>query len=167
MARQPDSKRRPGEWRRQTPLNALAAPTSEPEVLAEVAPLADELDDEAWFAAKLAEESDETPELPEVEVLEGPLPVMAGRKRPGRPRTARSIRRESGMAIIERMLDDPLYLENIKERLLKGKLPPQIETFFWQRVHGRPPEATKDVLDNPPDVKIVHEYAKLGTHDDR
>lgn len=90
--------------------------------------------------------------------MEGPLPLQ-NRKKGKRPNlSVETIRRETGLAFLNRILDDPLYLANLLKDAQEGKLDKQLQVFMWQRVHGRPSEAPKDEGGAMPEVKIVHEF---------
>ena len=70
--------------------------------------------------------------------------------------------------VIGNLIDNPLYLETVRQRMLTGKLAPAFEQFLWQFVHGRPSEAPKDdSTSGPVPVKIIHEFTTTVTHEDK
>lgn len=69
-----------------------------------------------------------------------------------------SARKETSRRFLERLIDDPIYLETVADRMRNGTLAPPLETLFWQLVHGRPPDAEKVRKPKPMPVRIVHEF---------
>ena len=66
--------------------------------------------------------------------------MALGRKTGGRvkgtPNKATAEAQQAAAAIV----DDPQYRQQLKDRALKGELPPAIETMLWHYAHGKPPE---------------------------
>lgn len=42
--------------------------------------------------------------------------------------------------IAGKLVDDPVYLESLKRRLMRGKLAPAVETMLWHYAKGKPKE---------------------------
>jgi hypothetical protein len=63
--------------------------------------------------------------------------------------------------LFERMVRHPQYLSNLQDRMLRGTVPPPIESFILATVFGKPTEEglhTAEAKQVP--VKIVHEFVK-------
>lgn len=58
-----------------------------------------------------------------------------GRK-PGIPNKATVEAKEA----CAKLVDDPAYRAKLRERLLRGKLAPAVETMLWHYAHGKPKE---------------------------
>ena len=58
----------------------------------------------------------------------------------------------------KKLLTNPTYLANLKERLETGRIQPGVEAMLYYYAFGKPPETveTKQVVP----VRIVHEYAE-------
>ncbi len=59
-----------------------------------------------------------------------------GRK-PGVPNRVTAEAREA----CSKLVDDPVYLVNLRKRLLSGRLAPAVETMIWHYAKGKPKES--------------------------
>jgi hypothetical protein len=62
---------------------------------------------------------------------------------PGRPKGRQNNATLEAKAVCTHLVDDPIYRERLKARLVAGKLPPAVETMLWYYAKGKP----KDVLE--------------------
>lgn len=157
MPRKANALQRPEKHKQRSPIPVRQAVTVEPVPLDAVMPLSDE-----WALELMPEPKYEAPLAPaptELPPMKGPLPLDAVNRKG--PVSEASIKLETGLQMLERMVSDPLYLKNVEERMRQGKLAPPIEAFIWQRVYGRPMEAGKLGDGDVPDVKIIHEFTNI------
>lgn len=160
MPAKPNLKVRQGAWKRKSPKKAVPDMPMEPEPL-----ITEDLGDleESWMTQEPREDVTHMGPLPSPLALEPPKTHVPNAKDPGK-----ALKVHAGIRVIERMLDDPIYLQTIQDRMRAGKLAPQLEALFWQRVHGRPSEAPKeDGNTGPVPVKIIHEFTTIVTHEDK
>jgi hypothetical protein len=60
---------------------------------------------------------------------------------PGRPKGRRNKVTAEAQALARSLVQDPEYLRKLKERLLAGKLHPQVEVMLWGYAHGKPKDS--------------------------
>jgi hypothetical protein len=58
----------------------------------------------------------------------------------GRPSTANKNRLAEAQTLARELLNDPLYKERLKLRLMSGDLPPALETMLYHYAFGKPVE---------------------------
>jgi hypothetical protein len=46
----------------------------------------------------------------------------------------------AGRAFAEQLVNDPVYRENLRERLFAGRVHPGVEQMLWYYAHGKPKE---------------------------
>lgn len=74
---------------------------------------------------------------------------------PGRRKVTAETKAVKRLAV--RLLNDPVYLKNLKERLQTGRLQPGVETLLYYYAHGKPTEIIETKQITP--LRLVHEYA--------
>ena len=65
---------------------------------------------------------------------------ISGLKRggPGRPKGVPNKVTAEARAACAELVDDPVYRERLKARLLAGRLPPALECLLWHYAKGKP-----------------------------
>ena len=61
-------------------------------------------------------------------------------KRGGRQKGTPNKSTLEGRAFARQLVDDPIYRQNLRERLLAGKVPAGVEVMLWYYAHGKPRE---------------------------
>jgi len=85
-----------------------------------------------------------------------PKPKNSGRKK-GTPN-----KKTVELNFLTRMapfIDGEAYTEALKARVLRGKAP-HAETYLYNRLHGRPADATEDGQEPPRPIKVVIEVVR-------
>jgi hypothetical protein len=55
-----------------------------------------------------------------------------------------------------KLVDDPIYRERLKARLIAGKLPPAVETMLWFYAKGKPKEQIE--INVPDPVTVINKF---------
>lgn len=81
----------------------------------------------------------------------------------GRPKGALNKATLEAREICAGMVDDPAYLSRLRERLLKGKLPPAVECMIWHYAKFKPTDRVQveDVTPIPLVIDSVSTRAEL------
>ena len=77
----------------------------------------------------------------------------------GRQRGSANRSTIEGRDFARRLMDDPAYRENLRERLLSGKVHPGVETMLWAYSYGKP----KDHVQLSGSVGNGQPIAEMGT----
>ena len=102
------------------------------------------------------------------EALEFLEPVFKRGGSPGRPKGVPNKATTEVKEMARRLLNDPEYQGQLRERLIKGTLPPAVETMLWAYGYGKPKEtlevsvAREPIWILPPlPAKVEPELVKL------
>src|SRR5207249_7750781 len=79
---------------------------------------------------------------------------------PGRPKGVPNKVTIEAKEACGRLVDDPAYLTNLRRRLLRGRLPPQIEAMLWAYAKGKPVERVE--VKNVTDVENLTYEQKIA-----
>lgn len=85
--------------------------------------------------------------------------ARANLKRGGQPGRSKGAAREREVEvrrISRKLLEDPVYQKNLKERLQTGRIQPGVEAMLWYYGYGKPPETVEQKVVIP--VRIQHQY---------
>ena len=61
------------------------------------------------------------------------------------------------------LVEDPLYLHNLRQRLIQGTAPPAVENMLWERAYGKVKEEIS--VHKVQVVKIVHDFGEETAKD--
>ena len=92
---------------------------------------------------------------------------MSGLKRdagPGRPKGLKNKVTLEVRDLAASLIDRPKYLRNLKQRMDRGDLAPQLEAMVWQYRYGRPPEqplVIEQTVTNKTEPKQADGYNQL------
>jgi len=79
-------------------------------------------------------------------------PFQPGDPRAGRPKGARNKATRDVKALCSTLVDDPAYLRKLRDRLLRGRIPPAVECLIWHYAKGKPKDTVKIEGGIPPFV---------------